>query len=198
MSGTLTPSSPSCEITAGNNSCYIPFSWNVINPQNPGGSAITRNPTVAVGDSGNNVPFSVEYNSGNGRTFYLYNNGIEPPLAQSTVYSDCISGTSWNTNGSNTCVTNPLPSPTANISVNPTSTTSGGAITITWSSTNALSCTGTGFDTGGLTSGSVVVYPEVNTTYSVRCDGVSAYATGSASVTISSTDTNKKPKFKEN
>lgn len=196
MSGTLTPSSPSCEITAGNNSCYIPFSWRVINPQNPGGSAITRNPIIAVGDSGNNVPFSVEYNYGNGRTFYLYNNGVEPPLAQSTVYSDCILGTSWNTNGSNTCVTNPLPSPTANISVNPTSTTSGGAITITWSSTNALSCTGEGFDTGGATSGSVVVYPTINTAYSVRCDGVSAYATGSASVTISSTG--KKPKFKEN
>jgi hypothetical protein len=193
MSGTLTPSSPSCEITAGSNSCYILFSWNVTNPVNVNGSAITRNPTVGNGDLGNNVPFSVEYNNGNGRTFYLYNNAIL--LDQETVSSNCAGGTFWD--GSK-CAVIPPPSPTANISVNPTSTTSGGAITITWSSTKALSCTGTGFDTGGAKSGSVVVYPEVNTTYSVSCDNGSVVAFGSASVTISSSGTDKKPKFKEN
>src|ERR1019366_935984 len=63
--------------------------------------------------------------------------------------------------------------PTASLSASPTSITSGQSSTLTWSSTNATSCTGTGFSTGGATSGSASVSPTVTTTYSVSCTGSS-------------------------
>ena len=53
------------------------------------------------------------------------------------------------------------------------------AATISWSSVNAAACTGTNFQTGGLTSGSVSVSPLSTTTYSVTCDNSPA-----SSVTI--------------
>jgi len=189
MSGTLTPASSSCFITAGNNSCQIPFSWKVTNPVNVNGSAITRNPTVAFGDSGNSVLFTVNYGTS---TFYLYNNG-EPPLDQKTVTADCVSGTSYK-NGK--CEPNLPPSPTADISASPSSVSSGGAVTITWSSGNTNSCTGTGFSTAGATSGTVTVNPTVNTTYSIACDNGIIRAIDQATVTIITTT--KKPMFKEN
>lgn len=91
MSGTLTPAIQSCVINAGSSSCTINFSWNTINPIAT--SAVTKpvNVTVATGNSGSTIPFSVKYNT---ETFYLYNNAVL--LAQSTVSSSCISGSVWN------------------------------------------------------------------------------------------------------
>jgi hypothetical protein len=71
---------------------------------------------------------------------------------------------------------------TATFSVNPASITSGGSATLNWSSTNAASCTGTGFSTGGTTSGSVTVSPVVSTSYSISCIGAPATATKSITV----------------
>jgi hypothetical protein len=69
------------------------------------------------------------------------------------------------------------PSPTASLSANPTTITSGGSSTLTWSSTNATSCTGTGFSTGNAISGTTPVSPAATTTYSVNCSGATAQAT---------------------
>ena len=113
--GTLTPAKTSCVIDSGNSSCDINFSWKTTNPI--GTSAVTSptnnsglpkgNTTVATGNSGTNVPFTVPYN---GRTFYLYNNGnslvptSESPKGSGVpVTSDCVSGTEWNTD-TNTCL----------------------------------------------------------------------------------------------
>ncbi len=54
---------------------------------------------------------------------------------------------------------------------------------ITWNSQNATSCTGTGFNTGGNTSGSVAVSQSSATTYSVTCSNV--LGNDSASRTVS-------------
>ncbi|HEY8031758.1 MAG TPA: CARDB domain-containing protein, partial [Methylocella sp.] len=62
------------------------------------------------------------------------------------------------------------PLPTVSLTANPTSITSGGSSTLTWSSTNATSCTVTGFTAGG-TSGTVTVSPTVSQSYSVTCTG---------------------------
>jgi Concanavalin A-like lectin/glucanases superfamily/Phosphoesterase family/Pectate lyase superfamily protein len=78
------------------------------------------------------------------------------------------------------------PAPTASLSVNPTSITSGQSSTLAWSSTNATSCTGTGFSTSNATSGSVSVTPPTTTTYSVTCTGSGGTANASATVTVSS------------
>jgi Right handed beta helix region/Periplasmic copper-binding protein (NosD) len=83
-------------------------------------------------------------------------------------------------------VTRTAPVPTASLGATPTSIASGQFSTLTWSSTNATSCTGTGFSTGNTTSGSVNVSPTVTTTYSVSCTGTggtSPAATATVTVT---------------
>lgn len=75
--------------------------------------------------------------------------------------------------------------PTATLSANPASITAGQSSTLTWSSTNATSCTGTNFSTGGATSGSVAVTPGATTNYSVTCSGTGGSASDSATVSVS-------------
>lgn len=63
----------------------------------------------------------------------------------------------------------------ASLAANPTSITSGQSSTLTWSSTNASSCVGSqdigsGFSTGGATSGTASVSPTQTTTYTVTCN----------------------------
>ncbi len=95
MSGTLTPATSSCVIASGASSCNINFDWHVINPENVGGSAVTKDPnvTVGTGDDATSVPLSIKWG---GDTFYLYNNA--KLLAQSTIDASsvtCASG-AWN------------------------------------------------------------------------------------------------------
>ena len=73
--------------------------------------------------------------------------------------------------------------PTASLTADPTSITSGQSPTLTWTSSAATSCTGSGFTPSGI-SGSTVVTPTVTTTYAVTCSGVGGQATGSATVTV--------------
>jgi hypothetical protein len=77
-----------------------------------------------------------------------------------------------------------IPSSTANLTAIPTSITSGQSSTLTWSSTNATSCTGTGFSTGNAVSGSVGVSPSATTTYTVSCTNGGTPATASVKVTV--------------
>lgn len=76
------------------------------------------------------------------------------------------------------------PAATANLSANPISIPQGGSSTLTWSSTNATSCTGTNFNTSGATSGSIAVTPAADTTYTVTCTGSGAPASSSVTVTV--------------
>ena len=73
----------------------------------------------------------------------------------------------------------PIPTPT--LTATPPSITSGGSSTLTWSSTNATSCTGAGFTAAG-TSGTATVSPTASQAYSITCTG--AGGTGSQSTTI--------------
>jgi Pectate lyase superfamily protein len=77
--------------------------------------------------------------------------------------------------------------PTASLTANPPSTTSGQSSTLSWSSTNATTCTGTGFSTGNAVSGSVSVAPTTTTSYFVTCTSGSASASTSATVTVTGT-----------
>lgn len=77
----------------------------------------------------------------------------------------------------------PIP-PTASLSASPLAITNGNASTLTWGSTNATSCTGTNFSTGGATSGSVSVSPAADTTYTVTCTGVAGTASAAKTVTV--------------
>lgn len=71
-------------------------------------------------------------------------------------------------------VSSPTPTPpTATLSVDPDTVDSGGSANLTWSSTNASSCTAAGgFSTSGATSGTVSTGPvSTSQEYQVYCDG---------------------------
>jgi hypothetical protein len=76
------------------------------------------------------------------------------------------------------------PAPTASLSANPKSITAGQHATLTWSSSHASSCAGSGFTASGI-SGSAVVHPSVTTAYSVTCTGDDQSAEAMATVTMS-------------
>jgi hypothetical protein len=104
-------------------------------------------------------------------------------------------GASWETavaesNEDNNCgpwadVTVIAPTPTATLNASPTSVANGGSSTLTWSSTNTTSCTGTGFSTGGATSGSVSTGALSSTTnYQLTCTGSNGSANAFATVNV--------------
>jgi hypothetical protein len=75
--------------------------------------------------------------------------------------------------------------PTVSISANPTSIVSGESSTLTWSSTNATSCTASGGWSGSeATSAMTSVAPTVTTTYTLTCTGSGGSANASATITV--------------
>jgi hypothetical protein len=99
------------------------------------------------------------------------------------VFSTC-----WGSGSLTPCTagsfTTPPPVVTASLSANPKSISAGQSSTLSWSSTNASSCTGQGFTASGI-SGSTVVSPAVTTSYSVTCTAGADPATAMATVTVS-------------
>ena len=73
--------------------------------------------------------------------------------------------------------------PTLSFSANPPSVAPGASSTLSWSSTNATSCSGAGFSPSGA-SGSLLVSPTVSTTYSITCTGSGGSTAQSAAVTV--------------
>ncbi len=78
------------------------------------------------------------------------------------------------------------PAPTALLSSSELTVPTDGSVTLTWSSTNATSCTASGSWGGGLaTSGSQSRVVSQNSTYTLTCNGAGGGATASAMVTAS-------------
>lgn len=84
------------------------------------------------------------------------------------------------------CKNEPLPpTPTASLNVDDDSIVSGESTLLTWSSTDATTCTASGGWTGTKnTVGSESVSPAVSTTYTLACSGSGGTATSSVSVTV--------------
>lgn len=79
----------------------------------------------------------------------------------------------------------PPPAPTATLKAGSASISSGGATSLTWSSTNASSCTASGGWTGAeAASGTKSVSPTTTTTYTIDCAGSGGKAQASATVTV--------------
>jgi hypothetical protein len=79
------------------------------------------------------------------------------------------------------------PAPTVTIAISPTSITVGAAGTLTWSSTNATSCTASGSWSGSqVTSGTAQETPTAagTDTYTLACTGAGGTATASATLTV--------------
>jgi hypothetical protein len=79
----------------------------------------------------------------------------------------------------------PPPAPTVTLKAGAASISSGGSTTLTWSSTNASSCTASGGWTGTeAASGTKSVSPTATTTYTLDCTGSGGKALVSATVTV--------------
>lgn len=138
-------------------------------------------------------PLLVSPNTGN-FTLGSGSSAIGSGTNLSTLFSTDINGNARPNTGSWTVgayqyggTVNPNPivnnTPTASLSASPTSITSGQSSTLNWSSTNSTSCIATRFTASG-TSGSVVVTPTANTTYSITCTGAGGTSAPS-SITVS-------------
>ena len=93
---------------------------------------------------------------------------VQPTAA--TTYS--ISCTGPGGKSAVSSVTVSIAPPTVTLSANPTSISPGASSTLTWSSANATSCTGTGGWNQNLAiSGSMAVTPASTKTYSISCTG---------------------------
>ncbi len=73
--------------------------------------------------------------------------------------------------------------PTLTFSVNPPRMARGASSTLSWSSTNATSCSGVGFSPSRA-SGSLLVSPAVSTTYSITCTGSGGSTAQSAAAIV--------------
>ena len=98
--------------------------------------------------------------------------------------------------GGNKSAAPPAPKPTVNLSVSPTSITAGQSATLTWSSTQAVSCTASGGWSGSeAATGSQAVTPAASgsVTYTLTCTGAAtgggAYGGGGAGLTAAQTTT---------
>jgi hypothetical protein len=106
---------------------------------------------------------------------------------QTTTYTyTCTSPNGTAVASAKVTVAAPPPLPTASLTANPSTIVSGNSTGLTWSSTNATSCTSGNFTTGGATSNSsgVAVSPTTTTTYSITCTGAGGSATSYATVTV--------------
>ena len=78
---------------------------------------------------------------------------------------------------------NPPPVPTADLSASPSTIDEGQSATLSWSSTDANSCSAS-WTGSTATSGSQSVSPTVTTTYSITCTGDGGSATDNVTVTV--------------
>lgn len=208
----LCADSPTSVVTETNesNNCGSSYVFSVSAPPN---APIISGPTTgftntsylfsfqATDPGGNTIRYAVDWDYNGTIDEYLPASGY----VASGLYRDAYR--SWSTTGAKTfkawtqnslgassghtqhtitISTAPPPPPTAVLTVSPSSVTAGGSATLTWSSSNATSCTGTGFNTGSATAGSVSTGPLYATTaYSVTCSGTTPPAdTDTATVTV--------------
>ncbi len=101
-----------------------------------------------------------------------------PDSASSSIYNSATGTSTVTVTGSGTA-------PTVTLTASPTTILSGGISTLTWSSTNATSCTASGGWSGTeATSGSQSVSPTSTTSYTLTCTGGGGSASASATVAV--------------
>jgi hypothetical protein len=104
------------------------------------------------------------------------------------TYTPCTAAPVTTTSPSpSTPTPSPAPVPTVALGANPTTVSFGQTSTLSWSSTNATSCTGGGFSTSGATSGSAAVILFGTTNFTISCNGTGGSATAEVTVHVSST-----------
>jgi trimeric autotransporter adhesin len=109
-------------------------------------------------------------------------------LSQDSTFTLTCTGVGGATSASVTVTVGALPPPTVAISASPTSVAYGASSTVTWSSTNATSCTASGAWSGAqATAGSASTGAlTANRTYTITCNGAGGSASQSVTVMVSS------------
>lgn len=111
---------------------------------------------------------------------------VTPTTAGSLSYVLTCTGAGGSGKGT-AALTVTSPAPTVTISVSPTSVDVGGSAKLTWSSTNATSCTASGAWSGSqATSGTLTVSPTTaaSDSYALACTGAGGTANGAAALTV--------------
>src|SRR5271165_5362505 len=116
---------------------------------------------------------------------------VSPPATalgqaiQQIVPAQSVGAVSQSTNPSAIAVAQAAtaPAPTATLSAFGRSIPNGQSATLMWSSTNARTCSGTGFSASGA-SGSLTVTPTATTTYGITCTGIGGSANQSVMVAV--------------
>jgi peptidoglycan/xylan/chitin deacetylase (PgdA/CDA1 family) len=144
-------------------------------------SALTWSTTNATGCTASNGWTGAKATSGT--------QAVSP--AATTTYAMTCTGAGGNVTqqtviGVTASSTTPPPAaPTLTFSASPTTVNAGATSTLTWSSTNAMSCTASNGWTGGkATSGSQLVNPTATTTYALDCSGAGGTVHKEASVNV--------------
>jgi hypothetical protein len=104
-----------------------------------------------------------------------------------TIYTLTCNGDGGSANDSVTITVNaaPAPVPTATLLVSPSTIDQGQSATLSWSSTDATSCTASGGWSGSkATGGSQSVSPSVTTTYTLACTGDGGSTNDSVTITV--------------
>jgi Carboxypeptidase regulatory-like domain len=104
-----------------------------------------------------------------------------------TTYMLACSSSSGTAQTATKIAVNPAvaPAPTVKLTASSTTIASGGSTTLTWSTTNASSCTASGGWTGSeVTSGTKSVSPTATASYTLACTGSGGNAQASADVTV--------------
>jgi Protein of unknown function (DUF4038)/Putative collagen-binding domain of a collagenase len=106
--------------------------------------------------------------------------------AVTTVYGLSCDGPGGTGSRNATVTVTAIPAPTVTLTPNPASIAPGGSSTLTWTTTNATSCTASGGSFTGTrpTSGSEQVSPAVTTVYTLSCSGAGGSGSGMATVTV--------------
>ncbi len=123
--------------------------------------------------------------SGSGFTTSGTNGSVTVTPTTSTSYSVTCTGAGGSAHDSVTVLVSTITAPTVTLSASPAAIATGNTTTLSWSSTNATSCTGSGF-AANQTNGSVTVTPSLTTTYAVTCTGAGGSVSKSATVSVSS------------
>ena len=103
-----------------------------------------------------------------------------------TGYTLTCSGAGGSASDSVTVTVNPVvPAPAVNLSVSPSTIDEGQSTRLSWTSSNASSCTASGAWRGGRsTSGAITVSPTSTTGYTLTCSGAGGSASDSVTVTV--------------
>jgi len=121
---------------------------------------------------------------------------VTPSASGSVSFVLTCTGSGGSANATAT-LTVTTPAPTVTITVTPTSITVGQSANLTWSSSNATSCTASGAWTGSeAVSGTTTVTPTTAATdsYTLACTGAGGTASGSASLTVAAVVVTPPPK----